>query len=475
MKSTRRGLLAGSAAVGVLAVFPNARAQTIKKITATTRILDVNGKAAKVFGLVGPDGAPGITLSPGERFAVTLDNQAGTPTIVHWHGQIPDWKQDGFPWPQTPAIATGANKAYDFAPIPGSFWMHSHQGMQEQQLMAAPLIVHDQASLGADVQEVVVLLHDFSFKTPDELLAGLTKQDAASGNMNMNMGAGGSMAGMNMGSSAGKSADLNDLSFDAFLANDRTLNDPVIIRTATSQNVRLRLINGAASTNFWVDLGALTGKVIAVDGRDVVPISGSRFPLAMAQRIDILLRLPAAGAYPIYAQVEGTKHRTGIILATAGAAIAKSSSTADMSAPAVDLSLETRLSAATPLSSRKPDSTIPEHLGGDMSQYSWTMNGKTWPNPDVLMVKQGQRVMIDMINNSMMSHPMHLHGHSFQVVAINAKPINGAVRDTVLVPAMASVRIAFDANNPGRWPFHCHNLYHMVRGMLTEVRYPGIV
>jgi FtsP/CotA-like multicopper oxidase with cupredoxin domain len=291
----------------------------------------------------------------------------------------------------------------------------------------------------------------------------------------MNMGAGGSMAGMNMGSSAGKSADLNDLSFDAFLANDRTLNDPVIIRTATSQNVRLRLINGAASTNFWVDLGALTGKVIAVDGRDVVPISGSRFPLAMAQRIDILLRLPAAGAYPIYAQVEGTKHRTGIILATAGAAIAKSSSTADMSAPAVDLSLETRLSAATPLSSRKPDSTIPEHLGGDMSQYSWTMNGKTWPNPDVLMVKQGQRVMIDMINNSMMSHPMHLHGHSFQVVAINAKPINGAVRDTVLVPAMASVRIAFDANNPGRWPFHCHNLYHMVRGMLTEIRYPGIV
>ncbi|MDE8347824.1 MAG: multicopper oxidase domain-containing protein, partial [Acidocella sp.] len=328
MNSTRRGLLAGSAALSVLASFPKARAETIQKINATTRVLDVNGKAAKVFGLVGPNGAPGVTLNPGERFAVTVDNQAGTPTIIHWHGQTPDWKQDGFPWPQTPPIAAGASKAYDFAATPGTYWMHSHQGMQEQQLMAAPLIVHDQASLAADTQEVVMLLHDFSFKSPDELLAGVTKQggmmggmsmgaggsmagmDMSSGNSmsGMNMGSNGSMAGMgmsagsgmmSMGSGAGmSSADLNDITFDAFLANDRTLNDPDIIRTTASQNVRLRIINGAASTNFWVDLGALNGKVIAVDGHDVVPVSGSRFPLAMAQRVDILLRLPATGAYP---------------------------------------------------------------------------------------------------------------------------------------------------------------------------------
>ena len=95
--------------------------------------------------------------------------------------------------------------------------------------------------------------------------------------------------------------------------------------------------------------------------------------------------------------------------------------------------------------------------------------------PAVLMVKPGQRVMIDMVNHSMMSHPMHLHGHSFQVVAINNKPLNGAVRDTVLIPAMGRVQIAFDAVNPGRWALHCHNLYHMEAGMMTEVRYPGIV
>jgi FtsP/CotA-like multicopper oxidase with cupredoxin domain len=74
-----------------------------------------------------------------------------------------------------------------------------------------------------------------------------------------------------------------------------------------------------------------------------------------------------------------------------------------------------------------------------------------------------------------MPHPMHLHGHAFQVVAINGAPLPGAVRDTVLVPPMGSVTIAFDADNPGRWAFHCHNLYHMMTGMMTEVRYPGIV
>jgi FtsP/CotA-like multicopper oxidase with cupredoxin domain len=80
-----------------------------------------------------------------------------------------------------------------------------------------------------------------------------------------------------------------------------------------------------------------------------------------------------------------------------------------------------------------------------------------------------------MMNASMMTHPMHLHGHVFQVVAINGSRINGAVRDTVLVPPMGSVRIAFNADNPGRWALHCHNLYHMMGGMMTEVRYPGIV
>jgi FtsP/CotA-like multicopper oxidase with cupredoxin domain len=151
------------------AAAPEAPAAKLR-LSAGTRTLDVNGKPARVFGLTGPDGKPGITLSPSERFRVDLVNESGTSTIVHWHGQLPPWTQDGFPWPQTPPIAAGDTLSYDYAPIPGTFWMHSHQGMQEQSLMAAPLIVHSTEDLRADRQEVVLMLHDFSLQSPEELL-----------------------------------------------------------------------------------------------------------------------------------------------------------------------------------------------------------------------------------------------------------------------------------------------------------------
>lgn len=106
-------------------------------LTAGIRTLAVNGRPARVFSLLGPNGKPGITLSPGERFHVDLVNRAGTSTIIHWHGQLPPWTQDGFPWPQTPPIPAGDTHSYDYAPIAGTFWMHSHQGMQEQSLMTA--------------------------------------------------------------------------------------------------------------------------------------------------------------------------------------------------------------------------------------------------------------------------------------------------------------------------------------------------
>src|ERR1700704_2879635 len=213
---TRRQILAsGVAMAGTIPFLSIARAaaaaevRTAKlRLTAGTRTLTVNGKPARVFGLIGPNGKPGITLSPGERFPVDLVNRAGTSTIVHWHGQLPPWTQDGFPWPQTPPISAGDTHSYDYAPIAGTYWMHSHQGLQEQSLMTAPLIVYSAEDLRADRQEVVLMLHDFSFHAPDELLAGLTRSNGSQsempksgmGNMNMNMNMGaGSMGAMNMG------------------------------------------------------------------------------------------------------------------------------------------------------------------------------------------------------------------------------------------------------------------------------------
>jgi FtsP/CotA-like multicopper oxidase with cupredoxin domain len=272
---------------------------------------------------------------------------------------------------------------------------------------------------------------------------------------------------------AGGRVGLNDVHYDAFLANDHTPSDPQIVRVERGGRIRLRIINGASSSQFWVDLGEVVGRVVATDGHPVHPVAGRRFPLAMAQRLDLLIDLPGAGVFPILARLEGTGRQTGIVLATTGAPILRIADTAP-AAPPIDNSLEARLTAVRPLRSRRADlvRTIP--LGGGMKPYAWSMNGEFWPHVTPLVLRKGQRVEIDLVNGTMMAHPIHLHGHVFQVIAVDGKAIQGAVRDTVLVRPMSRVRIAFDADNPGRWAFHCHNLYHMITGMMTEFRYEGI-
>lgn len=512
---TRRGFLAGAgafAASGLLPAFGDtalaAPAGTFE-LVAESRVIDVDGKAATVFGVAGPGGRQGVVLEPGERFSAILRNRLGTATIVHWHGQTPPPEQDGVASTgYVSPILDGESATYDFVPRPGTHWMHSHQGLQEQRLLAAPLIVRTPDDAALDAQEVVVMLHDFSFRDPEEILAGLTGM-AAGGGMDHGSKNGGSMNGgsmnngaMNHGSMdqggmdhAGMSgmegmegmsgpgaaghampgmdngaADLNDIRYDAFLANDRTLSDPEIVRVERNGKVRLRVINGATASNFWLDLGALTGTLIAVDGNEVVPIEASRFPLAMAQRLDIVVTVKD-GAFPILAQLEGATARTGIVLATPDAAVPKVSSEAEKPVPAVDLSLESRLRALYPLGDAAADIRHDVELGGSMMPFRWTMDGRVWSNRKMLPVRGGKRIAIGFTNPSPMSHPMHLHGHHFQVVEIDGRAVAGAVRDTVLVMPGGSVRVAFDADNPGRWLIHCHNLYHMVTGMMTEVVY----
>src|SRR6266850_3469260 len=171
--------------------------------------------------------------------------------------------------------------------------------------------------------------------------------------------------------------DLNDAHYDAFLANDRTLADPQIVRVERGGRIRLRIINGASSSQFWVHLGDLAGRVVATDGHAVHPVAGSSFPIAMAQRLDILIDLPRAGAFPILARLEGDSRQTGIVLATPGGHIPRIADGA-RAAPPVDLSLEARLAALEPLRPRPADIVHSIFLDGGMKPYAWSMNGEYW-------------------------------------------------------------------------------------------------
>ena len=326
----RRTLLAGACSgLGLSLAQPfasPARASSQRTLIIGTRSIEVNGKAATVYGLTGPDGKSGLTLDAGSDFDVLLDNRLAEETMIHWHGLTPPNEFDGVPDLPMPLLKSGEQRAYRF-PVGegGTNWMHAHT-LQEQNLLAAPLIVRTAEDRAADEQDVVIMLHDFSFTPAEELLANLKGGTGGHGMMDHSqMGHGNmDMPGMNMGEAEGGGMmmggmDLNDIAYDAYLANDRTLDDPEVVQVEKGGRVRLRIINGATATGFTVDLGSLQGTLVTVDGQPVLPIRGQQFPLAMGQRADIRLELPKeGGAFPVLALREGAPERTGLILATPG-------------------------------------------------------------------------------------------------------------------------------------------------------------
>lgn len=479
---TRRGFLAASAALAAPLLLPRSlRAETsLRSLRATTRTLDIGGRAVSVKGILDDQGRSGLVLNPGEAFRVDLVNELDSGTIVHWHGQIPPNAQDGVPDMPQPALAAGERRSFDFTATPGTHWMHSHIPVQEMELLAAPLIVRRPEDLAADRQEVVILLHDLSFRPAEEVLAEIT---GGMGGMAHDMGAmghdmggmGHDMSAMGSGSMMGDmpmgAMDLNDFNFDAYLANDRTLDDPEIVAVDKGGKVLLRIINGSAATVFWIDTGALQGRAVATDGNPIHPVAGSRFGLAMGQRLDIELDLPAeGGAFPILALREGAVERTGIILASKGAAVNRLATASDMPHPAfsADLVQEAQFSTLTPLADRPVDRSDNLMLGGSMMPYLWTIDGRSWGTHRAIEAQSGERVALTFHNMSMMAHPMHLHGHHLQVVALNGIPLRGALRDTVHVPPMSMITVALDAGEAARWMLHCHHMPHLSTGMMTE-------
>jgi len=503
---SRRQFLTTSAAAGTFLAAPpllqpahSWAAPAATDIRIDSRMIEVNGKAAKVFGLLQPDGTQGLYTNVTRPFRVRLENRVSEPALIHWHGLTPPFRQDGVPGITQPALPQGQAYDYDFPlSTPGTFWMHSHHSLQEQQLMAAPLIVRDSMEVRQDVQEVVVMLHDFTFRDPAEILAELSGgamaqmhhggsaapaahaghgAPAAPASDHAAMGHGTTQsetstpASGHAGHNSASGPHLHDVEYDAYLANDRTLADPEVVRVEPGGRVRLRIINAASATNFIIDLDHLAARLLAVDGLAVEPIEGNSFDLAMAQRLDLLLELPPGqGAYPVFARREGERQRTGIVLATAQAPIAKLDEMAESKAPPVGFALERRLIAKQPLIERPVDRHLRMTLG-EAPNYTWLLNGMVFAGRAPLKVRQGERVEITFVNDTGMAHPMHLHGHHFQVVGFNGERFAGARRDTVFVPWRGQVTIAFDADNPGEWMLHCHLLYHMANGMMTSILY----
>jgi FtsP/CotA-like multicopper oxidase with cupredoxin domain len=486
----RTFLKTASTAGGVALVSPKLAfgQEAAPLLRVATRTIEVNRKPATVFHVAGPGGRAGILAREGERFNGALRNDTGEPLQMHWHGQVRAPFDQDRARPGGGALASGQSDLHDFELTPGTHWMHAHT-LSEQQLLAAPMVTLPKDS--GDVQDVVIMLHDFAFRSPQEILAELggtnaharhgasmpsAKGPAAAPGSMHHGGMPHRMTGHGTGHGSGPAAGhmmgtahANDVRYDAYLANDRTLDDPEVIKVDKGGRVRLRIINGATATAFFISTPGLSTNVVAVDGSDCKPYGARVYPLAQGQRIDLLAQIPKdGGAFPLLAQVEDAQFVTGIMLASQGAAIAKRSSAADTRSSMLDLALDRQLAASHPLASKRPDKTFMVMLGEEPG-YRWTINGRIHGEHEPFRVRHGERVEMTFMNPTSMMHPMHLHGHHFQVVGIGGRRYSGPVRDTLIVPPHMPVTIAFDATHKGAWFMHCHHLYHMATGMMTEV------
>jgi len=447
-------------------------------LTADRAAVDLGGAAAETVAYNGSVPGPLVRASVGDELAVTVRNRLGRTTSVHWHGIALRNDMDGAS-PATPNIDTGAEFTYRFSvPHPGTYWAHPHTGLDADTGLYFPVIVDDPNDPGGYDAEWVVMLDDWTDgvgSSPAQIYDGLRKSPGGHSMPGMD-----DMPGMTgMGSvpgvgGAGKSAllggDAGDVSYPYYLVNGRIAQAPDTFRVKPGQRVRIRLINAGSDTAFRVALAGHKLTVTHTDGFPVVPTEVDAVLLGMGERYDVVVTA-GDGVFPLVAAAEG-KNASARALLVSGAG----------SPPAVDFAppeLQGRVgtvenfvaASGAALPAGRADVELPADLAGSMMKYDWTINGMAFANTRPLEVREGQRVTLSFKNASMMWHPMHLHGHTFEVLTADGRP--GARKDTVIVLPMQQLRVAFVADNPGEWMLHCHNTYHQEAGMMTSLNYTG--
>ncbi|MEV0054968.1 multicopper oxidase family protein [Saccharopolyspora shandongensis] len=448
---------------------------------ANARIVNVDLRARPTtVDLGGPqvttwafdDRLPGreIRLRRGEVLRASLANELPQDTSIHWHGIAMRNDMDGVPGVTQEAVKSGAKFDYEFTlPDPGTYFFHPHVGVQLDRGLYAPLIVEDPDEPGRYDAEAVVVLDDWLDGVagdPDAKLAELKSKGMQMGGMDHGGMPG--MGGMDHGSAGPLGSDTGDVDYPHYLINGRVPTAPNTIGARPGQRLRLRIINAASDTAFRVALGGHRMVITHTDGFPVQPVETDSLLIGMGERYDAVVTA-GDGVFPLVASAEG-KQGQGLALVRTGSGAPPAP---DVRPAELDGRLLTAraLAAAEPvrLPARGPDRTHTLELGMDMSvPYRWTINGKTFEEHRPLPVGQGERVRLRFANSTMMFHPMHLHGHTFQVVAGQGA---GPRKDTSIVLPMETLEVDFQADNPGQWMIHCHNVYHGEAGMMTTISY----
>ncbi len=236
--------------------------------------------------------------------------------------------------------------------------------------------------------------------------------------------------------------------------------------------MRLRFINAASATIFRVALAGHRMMVTHTDGQPVEPreVDALRMGMGMGERYHVLVWANFPGIWQLAAQAEGTTKMVRAVFryeGSTGMLPPAAYQPPELTGQLLDYSMLNAAPGVAIPPKREPDQVVPIMLSGGMGEYVWTINGQAFPQADQIALPYRRSIRFQLTNMSMMSHPIHLHGHSFQVR--NGQD-RGSLKDTVLVEPMQQLDIDWVSDNPGKWAFHCHNLYHMMAGMMRIVQ-----
>lgn len=578
---TRRRFVEGLAAGGVGARILSSSASAMPVLAGpavdlTIGALPVNitGRSRIATAVNGSVPGPTLRFREGDTVTVRVRNTLSESTSIHWHGLYLPNAMDGVPGLTFRGIAPGETFTYRF-PIKqaGTYWYHSHSGMQEQTGLSGPLILEPRGREPYAYQrDYVVMLTDWSDEEPMSIVANLKQQ---SDYYNLHRRTLGTFTGdakrdglsatvddrMMWGRMRMSPTDIQDVSGATytFLMNGQPPAANWTALFAPGESVRLRFINGSSMTTFDIRIPGLELRIVAADGSDVEPVVVEEFRIGVAETYDVIVR-PRSGAYTLFAQAQdrtgyargtlavqpgmtavvppldppplrtmadmGMSHEgrgsmgnmpsmpsmdhagtgpmggsmAGMDHAAMGHAMpAKEIPTSNADGvdarslsgkPNVDnvaMVPKDRLGEAgagldgngrrvltyrdlrsiAPHAPTVPQRAIEFHLTGNMERWVWGFNGMKFSEAQAVRVRLGERIRFVLINDTMMEHPIHLHGYLFELE--NGQGDRLPLKHTVNVKPGERLGLVFTADQPGHWAFHCHLLYHMEMGMFRTV------
>ena len=482
-------------AASLLVTISDAGAKTVRyELTVTNQPVNLSGKKTVDWALMvnGKIPAPPLEFTEGDDAEILVKNGlSGEEVSIHWHGILLPPEEDGVAYVNTPPIFPGKSRLFKFKIRQhGTYWYHSHTALQEQKGVYGAFVIHPKKETIRADREATVVLSDWSDENADKILGNLRKDgDYYLYKKNSVRSIGGAIdAGAidtyfeNEWNRMG-GMDLSDVGYDAFLINGK--QNSQLLAARPGERVRLRIINAGASSYFYVSLAGLPMKVISADGIDIQPIETQEILLGMAETYDVLFTVPEKKNYELLATAQDVTGFASAWIGSGEKVSAQGKEQPDLYAPMEHAHHAGHAQHTDPAETltvdglKAPTSTVlPKKakvqelklvLGGDMGRYVWHMNGKAIQQDRDISVQEGDVIRFVFVNETMMHHPMHLHGHFFRV--LNESGERSPLKHTVDVPPHGTRTIEFYANEPGQWMLHCHNLYHMKTGMARVVKY----